>query len=314
MNNNAFDITILVPFLNEEENLKRLETEINDFFAREASLNLELILINDGSQDNSVDVIKNCKFPKNSRLISLSQNYGSHAALRAGILHAKGQYITFVYADLQDSIENVIALYKKAVLGNEIVWAFRRDTKNSFFERIFSDFYSFLMRKYVNKRYPSKGFDVVMFSRKIAQYLNNNIEANSSIFLQILNIGFNHEFIEYKKEKRKAGKSKWTFSKKFKLLIDSFVAFSFAPIRLVSINGIICFVLGLVWSTYLVGRKLILDDLASGWPGLYSTLLLGFGITNISLGIIAEYLWRTLDAARKRPVFIIDDIIELNKE
>ncbi|WP_202915868.1 hypothetical protein [Pontibacter pamirensis] len=106
------------------------------------------------------------------------------------------------------------------------------------------------------------------------------------------------------------GKLKWTLSKKIKLLIDSFVAFSFAPIRLVSFIGVVFFLLGILWTGYIVFRKVMFDDLASGWPALLSILMVGFGITNISLGIIAEYLRRTLDASRKRPVFVIDEIVE----
>ena len=96
-----------------------------------------------------------------------------------------------------------------------------------------------------------------------------------------------------------------------KLFVDSFVAFSYAPIRFVSIMGIAMFVLGMIWSAYLISRKLIYNDLESGWPALVSIIMIGFGITNISLGIIAEYLWRALDASRKRPAFIINEIIEL---
>ena len=114
------------------------------------------------------------------------------------------------------------------------------------------------------------------------------------------------------KRERAHGKSKWTLAKKIKLVIDSFVSFSFAPIRLVSICGFIFFFIGLIWSSYLIFRKFAYDDLLQGWPTLISILLLGFGITNISLGIVAEYLWRTLDASRNRPAFIIDQILKFN--
>ena len=308
------DITIIIPFLNEEENIERLAVGLTTFIESRPDLNFEVILVNDGSTDDSVNMIRRTKFPQHTRLINLSQNFGSHAALRAGILHAKGKYITFVYADLQDPIENITLMYDKIVNGNDIVWAHRAGTENSFFERTFSRFYSMLMKKYVNRRYPPKGFDVVMFNQKVAAELNKNIEANSSIFLQVLNMGFMQDFVEYQKKARKAGKSKWTLAKKIKLFIDSFVAFSFVPIRLVSYIGILFFIVGIIWTIYIVLRKILYDDLAPTWPALVSILMIGFGITNISLGIIAEYLWRTLDASRKRPVFIIDKIIELEEK
>ena len=130
--------------------------------------------------------------------------------------------------------------------------------------------------------------------------------------MQILLMGFKQDRIVYDKQPRKQGKSKWTLSKKIKIFVDSFIAFSYAPIRFVTYSGITFFIIGVVWTVYILLSKIIYDNLASGWPTLLSVLLLGFGLTNISLGIIAEYLWRVLDVSRNRPVFIIDEIIELD--
>ena len=93
-----------------------------------------------------------------------------------------------------------------------------------------------------------------------------------------------------------------------------FVAFSFAPIRFVSVMGISMAILGFAWAIYIVFRAIFMGDLDPGWPSLIAILMIGFGITNISLGIIAEYLWRTLDVSRKRKVFIIDELIECKKK
>ncbi len=301
-------ISILIPFLNEAENIPFLVQSLNTFSADNHALDIEVIFIDDGSTDNSFELLRNSSpVAYQAKIIKLSQNYGSHAALRAGIKYAKGKYITFMYADLQDPLELINHLYKEAQRGNEIVWAVRDEVQNWF-----SGFYASLMQKFAVRNFPESGFDVVMFSGKIRDQLNQNIESNSSIFLQILTLGFTQTTIRYQKQSRKAGKSKWTIGKKVKLLIDSFVAFSFFPIRLVSIVGIALFVSGIVFAMYLLVRKIVFDDLKEGWTALASILMTGFGLTNISLGIIAEYLWRTLDASRKRPVFIIDQILEIN--
>ena len=254
--NQSVDITVIIPFLNEESNIDRLGSELMNFIKSKPGIQFEVILVNDGSTDNSVEVIKRTAFPPLTKLISFSQNYGSHAALRAGIMHSKGKYITFLYADLQDPIENIGIMYEKAQEGNDIIWAHRAGTQNSFLERWFSKFYSRLMQKYVNRKYPNKGFDVVLFNRKVADAVNKNIEGNSSVFLQVLNLGFRQDFVEYKKVARKAGKSKWTIAKKIKLLIDSFVAFSFAPIRLVSFIGIIFFIVGLIMDSLYCSQEI----------------------------------------------------------
>jgi dolichol-phosphate mannosyltransferase len=246
-----------------------------------------------------------------AKVISFSRNFGSHAALRAGISHASGDYICFNYADLQDPLDLIIRMKALMDEGNDIVWAQRESTKVPWGEKMFSKFYASLMKKFAFKNFPEKGFDIVMFNKKVATEVNKNVEANSSIFLQILGMGFRQTNITYKKRERKTGVSKWTISKKIKLFIDSFVAFSYAPIRFVTIVGIAFFFIGCLWAVYIIVRKLVFDDLAAGWPAMLSILMIGFGITNISLGIIAEYLWRTLDASRKRQVFIIDDIRDL---
>jgi len=309
-------ISVIIPFLNEAQNLISFKTIVADYLSKTSKEpRLEVIFVDDGSTDESVNLIRGFEnIDIDIKVIKLSKNYGSHAALRAGILYARGDYLMFLYADLQDPIELIDRLSEKMNLGNDIVWANRKSTKSPLFERFFSSFYSGLMRKFALSNYPEKGFDVVMFNRKVADVLNNDIQVNSSLFLQILSFGFKQDFIEYDKVERKQGKSKWTINKKIKLLVDSFVAFSFAPIRLVTIVGITLFVGGLLFSFYLLTRKLLFHDLVSGWTMLMTMLSLGFGITNISLGIIAEYLWRTFDAARGRPAFIIDEIIDLKNE
>jgi polyisoprenyl-phosphate glycosyltransferase len=306
------NLSLIIPIYNEYEGIPFLVQNLNDFFSEHIHLLPEVIFVNDGSKDGSVERLQEMKHETyKAKIISLSRNFGSHAALRAGISIASGELVCFNYADLQDPLELILQMEEKTKEGNEIIWAHRESTKVSLGEKTFSSVYAYLMKKFAFSNFPEKGFDIVMFNKKVATQVKNNVEANSSIFLQILGMGFRQASISYKKRERKTGVSKWTMAKKVKLFIDSFVAFSYAPIRLVTIIGISMFFIGSLWTIYIILRTLIYHNLASGWPALVSILMIGFGITNISLGIIAEYLWRTLDASRKRPVFIIDKIVEL---
>jgi glycosyltransferase involved in cell wall biosynthesis len=306
------NLSLIIPIYNEYEGIPFLVQNLNDFFGEHMHLLPEVIFVNDGSKDGSVERLQEMKHETyKAKIISLSRNFGSHAALRAGISIASGELVCFNYADLQDPLELILQMEEKTKEGNEIIWAHRESTKVSLGEKTFSSVYAYLMKKFAFSNFPEKGFDIVMFNKKVATQVKNNVEANSSIFLQILGMGFRQASVSYKKRDRKTGVSKWTMAKKVKLFIDSFVAFSYAPIRLVTIIGISMFFIGSLWTIYIILRTLIYHNLASGWPALVSILMIGFGITNISLGIIAEYLWRTLDASRKRPVFIIDKIVEL---
>ena len=304
------EISIIIPFLDEEENVPNLVETLNRYFA-EFTPRVEVVFVDDGSTDNSVSLLRNAKHESYScKIVKLSRNYGSLPALNAGILYASGDITSFLYADLQDPIELVSQLYEKIKKGNDIVWACRNVKKGD--KRFFSKLYAKLMRKYAIANFPENGFDVVMFSTSVKKELNDNIEANSSIFLQILNFGFKQDSIFYDKVERKAGKSKWTFSQKFKLVIDSFIAFSYAPVRMVTVIGIIFSLIGFAWMMFIIGYTLFIGGLPLGLTATISILLMGFGITNISLGIIAEYLWRTLDASRKRKPFIVDEVLNLS--
>lgn len=306
------DISVIIPFLNEEDNIPRLTGELDAFIKSNPKYSFEIIMVDDGSTDNSIALLKRSSL--DAKVVRLSKNFGSHAAFRAGIQAAKGKACINIYADLQEPLECIPQFFEYIEKGHDIVWAKRERIETTLFDRFFTRFFAWLIRSFVNPEFPVAGLDLVMFNEKVRNELNKNIEANSSFTLQILSMGFNQVHVPYVKQERLAGASKWTISKKIKIIVDSFVAFSYMPIRMVTIIGIIMFMAGLVFSGYLVARKLIVDDLILGWPVLMSVLIMGFGITNISLGVIAEYVWRDLDVSRKRPVFIVDDIIQLGTE
>jgi len=304
---------VVIPFLNEEDCIADLCRHVENV-ARDNPFDLELILVDDGSTDKTVGVISAFPFEhcKTVRVVSLSKNFGSHAAIRAGIKQASGDYCTFIGADLQEPDDILSVMYSGFTEGFDAVYIEKSSIAVSMASRAFSLIYSALMRKYAVRNYGSGGVNSIAFSRKIIDYLNKNVELNSSINLQILNAGFANKTIKMDYKERAAGKSKWTFGKKIKLLIDSFVSFSFMPIRAVSIIGIIMAVFGFVFGAYIVLNRILHPEIpVPGYPSLAALLLFGFGITNISLGIIAEYLWRTYDAARNRPAFIISDINEI---
>jgi glycosyltransferase involved in cell wall biosynthesis len=307
-------ISVIIPLLNEEDNIDHLINQLNQYFLEQTQFSAEVVFVNDGSSDHTVLKLREAAhYAYTAKVISFSRNFGSHAALRAGIQIATGDYITFMYADLQDPLELINELAQEiSIKEAEICWAQRIDSNVSKSEKLFSKGYAYLMQRYAVPNFPKNGFDIVMFSKKVQVCLNLNVENNSSIFIQILNLGYRQSAIHYLKKARLFGKTKWTLSKKIKLLIDSFVAFSFAPIRLVSLIGTVFFILGIIWTSYIILRKILFNDLESGWPALISILMVGFGITNISLGIIAEYLWRTLDASRKRPVYVIEEVYDLS--
>ncbi len=301
-------ISIIVPFLNEHDCIGEF-CSVMDKYAETSEFEIELVFVDDGSTDDTGEVIRGTEFANISKvqLVTFSKNFGSHSAIRAGIAQATCDICTWMGCDLQEPIEFLELSYKKIKDGMDAVYIEKNSVEVSAANRAFSKTYSHLMRKYAISNYGSGGISTIVFDRKIMDYINNNPESNSSIMLQIMDTGFNYCTISLDYGSRFAGKSKWTLKKKIKLFIDSFVSFSFMPIRLVSVIGIILFFIGLAIAIYSIINKIINPDVPMGYSTLMSIMALGFGVTNISLGIIAEYLWRAYDAARKRPSYIISD-------
>ena len=306
-------LSIVVPFLNEEDGIELFCSTLDDH-ASKLSFPMELVFVDDGSTDRSVEILGKYSFKniKRAKLVQFSRNFGSHAAIRAGVQNAYYDICTWLGSDLQEPLELLEKSFDLITKeGYDAVYVSKKSIVVSKLNRAFSKTYSHLMRKYAVSNYSSDGVSTIVFNGKIKELLNNNVEGNSSIMLQIIDAGFKTANLELDFHERSAGKSKWTLSKKVKLMIDSFVSFSFAPIRLVSIMGMIMFFIGVVIGVVTIVARIMNYDTPAGYATLASLIALGFGITNISLGIIAEYLWRALDAARNRPVFIVDNVMSL---
>jgi dolichol-phosphate mannosyltransferase len=306
------DISIITPVFNESENIDSLCSALDDY-AFNKPYTLELIFVDDGSKDDSFERIehypfKNCK----TKLVALSKNFGSHAAVRAGLQQATGKYTMFFSADLQEPVSLIDKLYCKIIEGYDVVYVYKEETQVKKSERFFSHMYATLIRRFAVPEFPEGGLNNYMICEKVRNVLVANVEANSSIMLQVVSLGFKSTSISCKYLQRMRGTSKWTLSRKIKMFIDSFVAFSYFPVRAVSLLGIFLALIGFIYGLYIIIVRLFnLFPFSAGFPTLVSLLLIGFGLTNLSLGVIAEYLWRTLDAARGRPVFLIDKIINI---
>lgn len=307
-------ISIIVPFLNESDGIERF-CETIDQYVLKLSFKVELVFVDDGSTDNTVELIEKHVFSniEKIQIIRFSKNFGSHAAIRAGFQYATFEICTWLGADLQEPLEFLQMSYDKIKNGYDVVYVDKHTVGVSGSNRLFSKTYSWLMRKYAVSNYSSGGTSVIVGNWKIKKLLNENVESNSSVVLQILDAGFRNCTISLDFHERSAGVSKWTLQKKIKLFIDSFVAFSFMPIRLVSIVGCLMFFVGIILAADVIITHFLNPTAPAGYPTLAGILFLGFGVTNISLGIIAEYLWRTYDAARKRPVYIVSDVIDMSK-
>ena len=302
------EISVVIPFLNEEDNLPLITAALEEYVPT-LGVPVEVVFVNDGSTDGSREWLEQAEFKNYTvKLVNFSRNFGSHAAVRAGFVNASADNCVWLGADMQEPLEIIGKGYQLVKEGYDLVLVQKNQVKVSKSEETFSRLYSAMIRKWAIPGYPEKGVNTIFFNKKVKDNLNANPELNSSVVLQVISLGFKQTVINMNYNERAKGQSKWTFAKKLKLLIDSFAAFSFFPIRMVSVIGFFAFIGALMALDLVIVKIFNIRPVTLGWPTLISVLMLGFGITNISLGVIAEYLWRTLDAARNRPVYIIESV------
>lgn len=271
-------------------------------------IDYEVIMVDDGSGDNSWDIMQKIEqTEKNIKIVKLSRNFGSHAACLAGLSVCTGDCATIKAADLQEPSSLILDMYESWKKGNNVVLAVRSDRKESISQKLFANLYYTMIRKMALKNMPKGGFDCYLIDRKVMEVLKRLDEVNSAITLQILWSGFKTDMVYYVREAREVGTSKWTLSKKIKLVLDSIITFSFVPIRFMSIIGTLFFCGALIWGCLLIIFKILGTIPVDGWTTMMVILLFSSGLIMLTLGILGEYIWRATDAARSRPVYIIDE-------
>lgn len=299
-------LSLIIPVLNEEENIPHLVGAIDSAFVQEADVELELVFVDDGSRDGTfAELSKICARDSRVKVISFSRNFGSHAALLAGFEKCTGDAAAYLAADLQDPPSVLCGMLKKWREGIHVVWGTREKRDDPLGARVFSFIYSSLVRRFALPNMPRTGLDLCLVDRKVVNAVVEMREKNTSIFGLILWSGFSQVFVPYHRQARQRGASRWTLGKKIKLVVDSFVAFSFFPIRLVTYLGVAFSLLGFAYGLFVMMRRLIFGAGIEGWASLVTLIVALSGVQLMMLGVVAEYLWRTFDESRNRPPFII---------
>ena len=271
----------------------------------------ELVFVDDGSGDDSWKIMNEIHdMDPNVKLLHLSRNFGEHAALLAGLSVCTGDCAVTKQADLQEDSTLILEMYESWKKGNNVVLAIRRSRDESKVKVFFANLYYLMIRKFVNKDMPVGGCDCYLIDRKVIEVLKLLDEKNSSLTLQVMWAGFRTEKIYFDRKNREIGKSRWTLAKKFKLVMDSMMSFSYAPIRFMTYVGILFDVFAFIMLVSVLVEYFTEQVPIAGWSSLMCVVLFSAGLILSMLGMLGEYLWRTLDASRKRPPFIIEETID----
>lgn len=273
---------------------------------------LQLVFVDDGSGDCSFDLLMQFhqENPQKIKVVKLTRNFGSMAAIQAGFMQADGDCVGVIAADLQDPPELFIEMISYWEQGIKAVFAVRKDRDEPLPQKLFSNTYYSLIRKFAIPNYPDGGFDFLLIDRQVVLEVNKIQEKNTNLMTLIFWLGFKSVMIPYIRKSRTKGKSRWTFRKKFKLFIDSFVSFSYFPIQLLSMVGFLVAGGAFLYGIFIFIAWLKFGIPVQGWVPMMILLSITSGIQMTMLGVLGEYLWRVLDETRKRPHFIIDSVFK----
>lgn len=301
-------LSIIIPVYWNEDTLELLYDDLKEKVLGYIE-DYEIVFVDDGSGDNSWEVMNRIReSDSNVQCVKLSRNFGEHSAILAGLSVCTGDCAVTKQADLQEDSEIILEMYESWKSGNKVVLAVREERDDSFSTKFFAGLYYKLVQKFVNKDMPAGGCDCYLLDRQVIGVLLNLDEKNSSLTLQVLWVGFKTDKIYFHRKERKIGKGRWTLAKKFKLVIDSMISFSYVPIRMMWIIGILFFIFAIGMGIDIFIEWCTVGTPIAGWTSLMCVVLCSSGLILLMLGLLGEYIWRTFDAARKRPPFIIDEI------
>lgn len=303
-------LSLIVPAYNERESAPEIVAFFRAVAAAHAGLAVELVVVDDGSEDGTAEAITAATRPGEPvRVVRLSRNFGSHAAITAGLTVCAGDAALTLSADLQEPLSAVQDFVTEWRTGGDIVWGLRSVRAaggvNDLFARMFSMLYQ---RSSEVPTYPREGPSQILLSRAVIDVIVAMPELNRNVLAMAAWSGFTQRRVFFRQLPRPYGKSKWTTKKKVKLVIDSFVEFSAAPIQWLSLLGMGLGAAGVL--TVLLGVILAVAGigLSSGFVILGGVVLVVGGLILLGLGTVGEYVWRAGDDARRRPLFVIQSI------
>ena len=304
-------LSVIVPCYNEEENIRDFYDELfrNSSFFEEKGINVELLYIDDGSKDKTLEEIRKLREQdERVHLLSFSRNFGKEAAIYAGLQKSKGDLVVLMDADLQDPPSLLPEMYGYIEQGYDSV-ATRRVTRKgeppirSFFARMFYR----LMNKISKTDIVDGARDYRLMTRQVADAILAMTEYNRFTKGIFGWVGYETKWIEYENIERRKGETKWSFWKLFLYSMEGITAFSTIPLTVSAVMGALFCALAFIFVIVIIVRTLIFGDPTSGWPSLVCIILFVSGVQLFCLGIVGQYLSKTYMEVKRRPIYLVKE-------
>ena len=302
--------SLVIPVYRNQENLDRLLSELVKLDSRVRG-EWEVVFVVDGSPDRCLEILRERlpALPLRTQLLSLSRNFGSFAAIAAGLEKARGECLAVMAADLQEPPELVLQFFEALAEGRaDIVFGVRGGRSDPWLSELSSNTFWFLYRRLVIKDMPRGGVDVFGCTREVRDQLLQLHGVDSNMIALLFWLGYRREYFVYERQARLEGKSAWTLGRKLRYCLNSIFHFTDLPIQLLLVSGTVSLVLAIGASLFVLLAKLRGDIPVPGYtPIVLATLFFG-ALTALGLGIVGQYLWLNLQVSRRRPNYIIRSI------
>lgn len=303
-------LSVVVPVYCNAGSLAELHREFAAIEPPLAALGLELrlIFVDDGSTDGSFEELMKIKQARPAaKVVKLTRNFGAIAALKAGIEYVEGDCFTLIAADLQDPVDRIVDMARHWTEGAKLVLLARRNREDGARARAFAWLYYRLVRLFLFRDFPERGFDVAFMDRSVLRHLKaSGKNVNPSLLAYYL--GYKPVILHYDRAERRHGKSMWSFAKRLKYFLDSILGFSITPLRTVSAIGLLVAFGSLLYALAMIVSVLFYGSPAPGFPALATLISFLTGMNLFVTGVVGEYVWRVFDEVNKRPEAVVDEV------
>jgi glycosyltransferase involved in cell wall biosynthesis len=304
-----FDLSVVLPVRDEEENIPEVVERLTKTLD-EMKVSYEILFVTDLNKDNTVEVIKGAnRMDKRVKLIKLSNSYGQHVAVIAGLNFCKGQSVVIMDGDLQDYPEDIPGLYKKLSEGFDVVYAVKKSKNDSLLRNMASSLFIGVLNRLSDVRSEHNTSMFRIISRRMVDEVLKFRERQPSLTFVMNLIGFPTSSVEVTSGERKRGKTKYNPFRLMNLGISSLISFSTKPLRLISMVGFVVAALSFIYLCIVLIQALFFSIDVLGWPTIISLITCLGGIQLFVIGIIGEYIGRIFIESKGRPLYIIDETI-----
>ncbi len=307
-------ISVVIPMYFEEEVVNECYSRMNDVLNKLDKYEYEIIVVDDGSKDNTLSLLEELARKDNKlKILSFSRNFGHQAAVTAGLKYVSGDVILIIDADMQDPpevLEEMLELWEQ---GNEVIYGKRKVRKGeSKFKLLSAKMFYRTLNALSDVEIPVDTGDFRLVDRKVVDVINSLPEHNKFLRGLFSWVGYKQKAYEYERKERFAGKTKYPLKKMLKLASDGIISFSTKPLKMLGILGIVAIIISIVILIYaLISYAFNLNQLTPGWTSIMVAITFFAGVQLVSIWVISEYIGRIYDETRRRPQYIIDKKINI---